>query len=104
MSTAPSLPHGQAWLRSLVLLLALLVPSTHADVHAVQVAAVDVAEHVVLDTALRPPSRTAHHPDVPEHPAPAPVPAPPAPEARPFPAPPQPQQALHTLRSVVLRC
>ncbi|MGW0626007.1 hypothetical protein [Streptomyces sp. NPDC002758] len=102
MSTAPSLPRGRAWLRALVLLLALLVPGTHTEVHAVHVVAGDVAEYGVLDTVLRPPSRVDHERLVPARPAPAPAPA--APEGRPLSAPPKPPYALHTLRSVVLRC
>ena len=34
MSTVRSFSRGHAWLRTLVLLLALLVPGAHAEVHA----------------------------------------------------------------------
>ncbi|WP_405645832.1 hypothetical protein [Streptomyces sp. NBC_00019] len=97
----------RTWLRAFVLLLALLVPGGHAGAHAanaVTPVAGEVAEYDVLDTALRPPARAAHRPVVPLRPAPRPAPAPGVPAGRPLPAPPRPPYALHTLRSVVLRC
>ncbi|KKD05506.1 hypothetical protein [Streptomyces sp. WM6386] len=97
----------RTWLRAFVLLLALLVPGGHAGAHAalaVAPVAGEAAEHDVVDTALRPPARAAHRPVVPLRPAPRPAPAPGVPAGRPLPAPPRPPYALHTLRSVVLRC
>lgn len=97
----------RTWLRAFVLLLALLVPGGHAGAHAataVTPIAGELAEYDVLDTALRPPARAAHRPVVPLRPAPRPAPAPGAPAGHPLPAPPRLPHALHTLRSVVLRC
>lgn len=55
-------PRSRAWLRALVLLLALLVPGTHAEVRATSVAssAGTTVEYDVLDpaAALRPVSLT----------------------------------------------
>ncbi|MFF4270680.1 hypothetical protein [Streptomyces sp. NPDC001536] len=102
---ARTLPRGRVWLRAFVLLLALLVPGAHSGTHAATpVVAGEVAEYDVLDTALRPPARAAHRPVVPLRPAPRPAPAPGVPAGHPLPAPPRPPYALHTLRSVVLRC
>ncbi|WP_327718012.1 hypothetical protein OG381_23340 [Streptomyces sp. NBC_00490] len=97
----------RTWLRAFVLLLALLVPGGHAGAPAATAVAPiagELAEYDVLDTALRPPARAAHRPVVPLRPAPRPAPAPAVPAGRPLPAPPRPPYALHTLRSVVLRC
>ena len=108
VSTTRSLSRSRARLRVLVLLLALLVPGAHAAVHTAPVVSSEAAEaagYDALDTALRPPSRAGHRPAVPLRPAPAPGrPAPAVPEARPLPEPPGPSYALHSLRSVVLRC
>jgi hypothetical protein len=89
-----------------VLLLALLVPGTDAQMRATPVAASaeTTVEYDVLDTAaaLRPVSLTVHRPTVPLRPAPAP--ASPAPRVRSFPAPSRPPYTLRSLRTVVLRC
>ncbi|MFI9828516.1 hypothetical protein ACIHIX_12595 [Streptomyces sp. NPDC051913] len=93
----------RAWLRAIVLLLALLVPGAHAGAHAaVPVAASEAAEYDVLDTVLRPASQ---HPVAPLRPAPrVTLPAPVVPDGAPLPAPPHPSYTLLTLRTVVLRC
>ncbi|WP_367322095.1 hypothetical protein [Streptomyces sp. HUAS ZL42] len=104
MSTASGLPRSRAWLRVLVLLLALLVPATHTQAHAAPVASGEVAECGVLETALRPAARAADRPAVPARPAPLPDPAPGVPQGRPLPESPRPPYALHTVRTVVLRC
>ncbi|MEV5531622.1 hypothetical protein [Streptomyces prunicolor] len=106
VSPARSLPRSHAWLRALVLLLALLVPGTHAEMRAMPVAASaeTTIEYDVLDTAaaLRPVSLTVHRPTAPLRPAPGPAAR--APRARSFPAPPSPPYTLRVLRTVVLRC
>ena len=105
---AHSLPRSRAWLRALVLLLALLTPGTHAEMRAMPVAAASVettVEYDVLDTAaaLRPVvSLTVHRPTAPLRPAPAPASR--APRVRSFPAPASPPYTLRALRTVVLRC
>ncbi|MEV2210534.1 hypothetical protein AB0H86_03300 [Streptomyces sp. NPDC050997] len=104
MSTARGLPRSRAWLRVLVLLLAVLVPGTPAEVSAAPGVSVEIVEYDVLDTALRPPARDAHRPAVPPRRAPDLGPAPAVPRGRPQPAPPKPPYALHALRTVVLRC
>lgn len=106
MSTVRRLPHRLGPLRALVLLLVLLVPGAPAQTHAAHVVAGEVAEYDVLDTALRPPARTAHRraAAVPLRPAPLPGTAPAVAESRRLPAPPRPPYALPALRSVVLRC
>ncbi|MEU6374005.1 hypothetical protein [Streptomyces sp. NPDC046909] len=96
----------RTWLRAFVLLLALLVPGAHAGAHAATavtpVVSTEITEYDVLDTALRP---AAQRPVAPLRPAPRVEPAPPiTPERTPLPAPPHPSYALHTLRTVVLRC
>ncbi|MEV0639165.1 hypothetical protein AB0I77_30365 [Streptomyces sp. NPDC050619] len=105
-STAHSHPRSRAWLRVLVLLLVVLVPAIPAGESATPVATAEITEYDVLDTAPRPPARPAPRPLAPPDrtPRPAPAPAPRVPECHPFPAPPSPPYALHTLRSVVLRC
>ncbi|MER5749545.1 hypothetical protein [Streptomyces sp. NPDC002088] len=109
-SSAPHLPsYGRGWLRALVLLLALLVPGAHAEIHAAPAVAASggtVEYDVVLDTALRPPARAAaHRPAVPPRPAPLQDPAPEAAESRAGLAPVETSCAPHaTLRTVVLRC
>ncbi|MFI6467314.1 hypothetical protein [Streptomyces sp. NPDC050538] len=107
MSPTRNLPRSHTWLRGLVLLLALLVPGTHAEMHAMPVAVASVettVEYDVLDTAaaLRPASPLVHRPTAPLRPAP--VPAARAPRVRSFPAPPSPPYTLRALRTVVLRC
>ncbi|MEH0420006.1 hypothetical protein [Streptomyces sp. B21-083] len=110
MSPAARTPYASyavrrtAWLRVVVLLLALLVPGTAAHCGAAEAAVSSgtAAEHDVHDTALRPPARygpravvalrpvpgpsTARHTTAPAHPLPLP------PRSTPVP------------RSVVLRC
>ncbi|WP_405861978.1 hypothetical protein OG407_27210 [Streptomyces sp. NBC_01515] len=105
---AHSLPRSRAWLRALVLLLALLVPGTHADVRATPVASSSVEttiEYDLLDTAAaapRPLSLTVHRPAVPLRPAPGTASS--ASRVRSFPAPARPPYTLRALRTVVLRC
>ncbi|GHH06212.1 hypothetical protein GCM10018780_38810 [Streptomyces lanatus] len=104
MGTARFRARSRTWLRVLVLLLALLVPGTHAHAHALPVVA-EAAEHDALDTALRPPARTARHTDVRPAPVPRSRPAPPGtPASPPRCAPPGPPYVPHILRTVVLRC
>ncbi|MEV0737659.1 hypothetical protein AB0I51_17160 [Streptomyces sp. NPDC050549] len=105
MSTARSLPRSRAWLRALVLLLALLVPGTHAEMRVMPVASSveTTIEYDVLDTAaVRPPSLTVHRATAPLRPAPAPVFHGPA--SRSLPAPHGPSYTLRARRTVVLRC
>ncbi|MDW4907426.1 hypothetical protein RB628_19230 [Streptomyces sp. ADMS] len=109
MSPAARTPYAgrrAAWLRVLVLLLALLVPGTAAHCGAAEpvVTGAAAVEYDLHDTALRPPGRYGHRPVVPLRPAPRPPSArrPPATAAHPFPVPPLPTLSL--LRSVVLRC
>ncbi|GAA3910677.1 hypothetical protein GCM10023084_73490 [Streptomyces lacrimifluminis] len=93
-----------AWLRVLVLLLALLVPGTaHCGAAESVVPGGTAAEYDVHDTALRPPARHGHRPVVPLRPVPRPpsVRHPVAKATHPLPVPPRPTLAL---RSVVLRC
>jgi len=104
VSTVRGLPHRHPWLRTLVLLLALLVPVAPAQAHSEHVVAGEIVEYDVLDTALRPPARAAHRTAVPLRPAPRPRAAPEVPEDRPRPAPPGPSYTSRTLRCVVLRC
>jgi hypothetical protein len=112
-STARCRSRSRAWLRVVVLLLALLVPGAHAQAHALPVAAGvsgasgEVAEHDVLDTVLRPPARADRRSAVrPARPGSGPLPKP----ARGIracpvrPAPPGPPYLSHILRTVVLRC
>ncbi|WP_406457360.1 hypothetical protein OH768_25710 [Streptomyces sp. NBC_01622] len=106
MSTARSLPRSRAWLRALVLLLALLVPGTHAETRATPVASSveTTIEYDTLDTAaaLRPSSPAVHRPTAPLRPAPAPESH--HPEGRSRPAPHGPSYSLRAQRTVVLRC
>ncbi|WP_328781728.1 hypothetical protein [Streptomyces canus] len=104
MRTVRRLPHRHIWLRTLVLLLALLAPGAPAQTHASHVAAGEIAEYDALDTALRPPARAAHRTAVPLRPAPRQETAPDVRERRSVPAPPRPPYTLPALRSVVLRC
>ncbi|RPF34699.1 hypothetical protein [Streptomyces sp. TLI_185] len=104
MSTVRSLSRGHAWLRTLVLLLALLVPGTHAEVHAAPSAATEIVEYDALDAALRPPADALHRTVVALRPAPLQAPPRDTPADRPLPAPPRPPHTLQALRSVVLRC
>ncbi|WP_369247666.1 hypothetical protein [Streptomyces sp. R41] len=124
MSPSPRHPHplrrcararggapSRAWLRILVLLVvAMLATGAHPEVFATSSAtatanaASGAAEHDVLDTALRPPTRQGLRPlttlrpdtgDTEREPGARPVPAP---------APPAYSPVLHALRCVVLRC
>jgi hypothetical protein len=105
MNTARGLPRSRAWLRVLVLLLAVLVSDAPAEASPPSAVSAEITEYDVLDTALRPPARGAHRPVVPLRPAPCPAPAPGVPEGHhALPAPPRPPYALCTLRTVVLRC
>jgi hypothetical protein len=104
VSTVRRPPHRHAWLRALVLLLALMLPGAPAETHAAHVVAGETAEHDILDTALRPPARTVPRTAVPLRPAPRPEPVPGMPAGRPLPASPRPPYTLPALRSVVLRC
>ncbi|MCD9880107.1 hypothetical protein [Streptomyces guryensis] len=104
MSTVRSLPRGHACLRTLVLLLALLVPGAHAEVQAPPSAATEIVEYDAVDAAVRPPADALHRTVVALRPSPLAAPAPGNPADRPLPAPPRPPHALHALRSVVLRC
>ncbi|MFF4350597.1 hypothetical protein [Streptomyces sp. NPDC001530] len=124
MSPTPRPPHplrrcarsrggapSRAWLRILVLLLvAILATGAHPEALAASAATPTAtaesgtAEHDVLDTALRPPTRQGHRPlttlrpDA-EHPEREPRPRPVT-----APAPPSYSPTLHSLRCVVLRC
>lgn len=108
VSPARHLPRSRVWLRALVLLLALLVPGTDAEMRAMPVASsveTNGVEYDVLEPAagaLRPSSPAVHRPSAP--PRPAPAPAPHDPEAGPLPAPPRPSYTLRARRTVVLRC
>lgn len=111
-----------AWARVLVLLLALLVPGTHAQAQALVLPPTAVAgdpgapagpgtaaEYDLLDTALRTPARATRRPAAPRHPAPLAPPLPRVPRPltahRPAPpAPPPPPPLPRSTRSVVLRC
>ncbi|MDQ1046859.1 hypothetical protein [Streptomyces sp. V4I2] len=114
MSTAARTALGparrRAWLRVLVLLLALFVPGAHAGAQTVPASAVAaeggsaVFEYDVLDTVLRPVTRGSGRPVAPLRPAPFPQAPPATPAARPLPVPPRTPPALRALRSVVLRC
>ena len=106
MSTARSLPRGHAWLRALVLLLAVCTPAVPAAMHMTPVVmAHEIVEHDVIDAAVRPVTadraRHAQHPDaVPPRPAPRPRTTT-APPVEPIPHTPHTPPAR---RSVVLRC
>jgi hypothetical protein len=105
LSSAPALRPGWCRLRVLVLLLALVVPGTHAEAHAAPTAASDVVQHDGLDSALRPPSRAVHRPPAPARPSPLTDPLTAVPPTRPLPPQSRPPYTLHADRSsVVLRC
>ncbi|MFI7499565.1 hypothetical protein ACIBVL_13855 [Streptomyces sp. NPDC049687] len=103
MSTARRPARSRTLLRALVLLLALLVPGTPAEVTAAPVAAGEIVEFDTLDTALRPAPCTPR-PAAPPRPAARPAPAPGEPAQWSRPVAPTPPYALLTLRTVVLRC
>ncbi|GAA3227754.1 hypothetical protein GCM10020256_39350 [Streptomyces thermocoprophilus] len=101
---------SQAWLRALVLLLALLAPGVHTGLAATAAASAETAEHDVTDTvALRVPVRPAPRTAAPLRPAPLPA-SPAAPAApdlgdgRRTAVPPRSPYATPVLDSVVLRC
>ncbi|MBW8820432.1 MAG: hypothetical protein JF598_19980 [Streptomyces sp.] len=105
MSSVRRAPDSRDWLRTLVLLLALLVPGAHFQAHAMPpVPAGELVEYDVLDTPLRPPARSVHRTAVPLRPAPRPETAPGVPVDHFVPASPRPPYVLRALRSVVLRC
>ncbi|KUM95104.1 hypothetical protein AQI88_19620 [Streptomyces cellostaticus] len=92
-----------------MLLLALLVPGTHAQAQTapaptVSAETVETVEHDALDTLARPPAGAVHRADVPERPAPVPDPASAPSVVRSCPAVPRPPYALPLLRTVILRC
>ncbi|GAA4307787.1 hypothetical protein GCM10023086_26460 [Streptomyces venetus] len=97
-----------AWLRVLVLLLALLVPGAHAEAHTGTVAAVSgestAVECDVLDTVLRPSARGFRRTAVPPRPAPLPSPGPAYTARHAVPVPPDTPHAPRPPRSEVLRC
>ena len=94
--------HRRTWLRTLVLLLALLVPAGPVHAHEAPVmAAGEIIEYDVLDTALRPPARAVHRPAVPLRPAPRQGTGP---GVRRLPGSSRPPYTPPALRSVVLRC
>ncbi|WP_330349002.1 hypothetical protein [Streptomyces sp. NBC_00582] len=103
MSTAARLPRSRAWLRVLVLVLALLLPGAPAEVSAAPVVVGEIIEYDADATAFRP-APCAPRPAAPPLPAPRPAPAPGEPAARPLPAPPGTPYAPHILLTVVLRC
>ncbi|MET9819529.1 hypothetical protein [Streptomyces sp. NPDC006355] len=112
MSPAPQpVPRGSrrsAWLRVLVLLLALLVPGAHAEAHTAPAAGVPgestIVECDVLDAAPRPAARAARRAPVPLRPTPFPRPGPARTAQPPVPVPPTPPHDPRPLRSEVLRC
>ncbi|MFF8233236.1 hypothetical protein [Streptomyces caelestis] len=112
MNPAPQpFPRGTrrtTWPRVLVLLLALLVPGAHAEAHTGPTAAVSgestVVECDVLDTAPRPPARSARRTAVPLRPAALPGHGPALAAPHPAPVPPDPRHDPRPLRSEVLRC
>ncbi|MEW2045674.1 hypothetical protein [Streptomyces sp. NPDC005476] len=89
-------PRSRAWLRTLVLLLALLVPGSAAEIAATApVTAAASAEYDVLDTALRP-APCVHRPATAPRPAQLPPRAPEVSADRPRPLPHRPPYALRT--------
>ncbi|MFI6352726.1 hypothetical protein ACIBJF_08655 [Streptomyces sp. NPDC050743] len=106
MSRTASVPRSRAWLRMLVLLLALWVPVAHVQAQAAHApgAPAEAFEHDVLDTVLRPPAPAVHGADGPERPAPLPDRAPARPAVLTRPGTPRVPYAPPLLRTVVLRC
>ncbi|MFE1443271.1 hypothetical protein [Streptomyces sp. NPDC058739] len=109
MSTTSRPARRLTWPRVLVLVLALLL-GTPPGVGGLTAPALTVpgesVEYDVLDSALRPPARSARRPAAPPRPAQAPA-GPAAPRTGPGPlrpASPRPPYALRGLRTVVLRC
>ncbi|MFK4106011.1 hypothetical protein ACI2L1_39340 [Streptomyces sp. NPDC019531] len=103
MSSARRPRYGRTWLRTLVLLLALLVPAAPMN-EAHGVGAGEIVEYDVLDTAVRPPARVVHRTAARLRTAPRSEAAPAVPAHRPVPGSPQPPYAPPAPRSVVLRC
>ncbi|MDH6435738.1 hypothetical protein M2158_004215 [Streptomyces sp. SAI-144] len=84
MSSVRRAPCSHDWLRTLVLLLALLVPGAHFQAHAMPpVPAGELVEYDVLDTPVRWTARAVHRTAVPLRPAPRPETAPGVPAYRP---------------------
>ncbi|MGW3118090.1 hypothetical protein ACWDBW_13275 [Streptomyces sp. NPDC001107] len=104
MSTVRSLSRGHAWLRTLVLLLALLVPGSHAELYAAPSAATEIVEYDAPDAAVRPAADALHRTVVALRPAPLQARPLDIPADHPLTTPPRPPHALHAVRSVVLRC
>ncbi|MFG1670855.1 hypothetical protein [Streptomyces sp. Y7] len=106
MSTARCRSRSRAWLRVVVLLLALLVPGAHAQAHALPpvAAAVEIAEQDVLDTAVRPVARAERRTAVRQRPVLSPGAATATPAGARRHAQPRPPYVPHILRTVVLRC
>ncbi|MFF0200942.1 hypothetical protein [Streptomyces sp. NPDC005017] len=107
MSTTSRPTRRLSWPRVLVLVLALLL-GTPPGVGGLTAPALTVpgesVEYDVLDSALRPPARSARRTAASPRPAPA---GPAAPRTGPgplHPASPRPPYALRGLRTVVLRC
>jgi hypothetical protein len=108
MSSVRTPPRGRAWLRALVLLLAVLMPGAPAEASTSPVCAAESAEYDSGDTALRPPQRAAHRALAPSRPTPRTAPArrPGLPGDRALTAPPRTPYAApapHPL-TVILRC
>ncbi|MFB6850321.1 hypothetical protein ACFCXS_36530 [Streptomyces sp. NPDC056373] len=105
---APRGPRRHAWLRVLVLLLALLVPGAHAEAHSGWTAPVSgentTVECDLLDTALRPPARGVRRVAAPPAPAPLPNPGPAHATQRSVRVPPSAPHGPRPPRSEVLRC
>ncbi|MFB8771916.1 hypothetical protein [Streptomyces broussonetiae] len=111
MNRPPRPARRHAWLRVLVLLLALCVPGTHAEAPTTPPVAVSVpggeggglgTETDSSDPALRAPGRAADRPVVRRRPARPPLPAP-GRDSRGA-VPPSPPYGLRSLRCVVLIC
>jgi hypothetical protein len=106
MSRSARSTRGRAWLRVLLLLLALWVPAAHVQAQAAPAlcASVGAPEHDVPDSALRPFAGPVLRADVPERPAPPPGPGSARPAPRTCPGAPRAPYAPPLLRTVVLRC
>ncbi|MFC3573351.1 hypothetical protein ACFOZ0_08710 [Streptomyces yaanensis] len=107
---APRTTCRHAWLRVLVVLVALLAAGAHTEAVAAESGAVSAAqscgaEHDILDTALRPGVPPGHRVAAPLRPAPRRDAGPSAPAGFPPALARAPHcPALHSLRTVVLRC
>ncbi|MFF6875188.1 MULTISPECIES: hypothetical protein [unclassified Streptomyces] len=101
----PRGPRRHVWPRVLVLLLALLLPGTHAEALTGPTATVPgentTVEYDLFDTAPRPPARAVRRTAAP--PGPAPLPEPVYAPRRPVPVPAKPYDP-RPLCSEVLRC